>query len=114
MKTLEYRYQLPRFSERVAIGIHINSLSFRERLKKMLARLQRKVQPVNVLRRLKSNARSDTPEKRSCGIWRFSMRSFQTDRGIEIVFEADIPKIVLAQSLVMDRVTRGRRQALLN
>ena len=30
MKTLEYRYQLPSdFSEKVAIGIHINSLSFR-------------------------------------------------------------------------------------
>ena len=42
------------------------------------------------------------------------MRCFQPTGGIEIVFEADIPKIVLAQSLVMDRVTRGRRQALLN
>ena len=114
MKTLEHRYQLPSFfredndrhthqlfifsgTTEADVGMLAEESATCERLEKVEVRCEIGYSKETLLRYME-----------------IFNEKFPTDRGIEIVFEADIPKTVLAHFLVMDRVTRGRRQALLN
>ena len=114
MKTLEYRYQLPRFF-REGSDRHIHQLFiFSGTTDEDVGTLAEESAACERLEKVEVKCEIGYSKETLLRYMEIFNEKFPTDRGIEIVFEANIPKIVLAQSLVMDRVTRGRRQALLN